>query len=93
MWDALEGVTSLTSLNGCGQYAAIRAGGVAEIVLRREWELGGLAARFVGRNASTLTTLNVRCCRACGTAPRITRCGRGGGGVVGFAPFLSAGPV
>ncbi len=30
MADALEWVKSVTSLNGCGQYTAIRAGGVAD---------------------------------------------------------------
>ena len=60
--DALERVTSLTSLNGCDQYAAIRAGGLAEINL----DSTGLevwAARFLERSASTLTRLDLRCAR------------------------------
>ncbi len=60
--DALEHVTSLTSLNGCDQYASIRAGGLAEM------NLGGKglevwAARFLERSASTLTRLDLRCVR------------------------------
>ena len=58
--DALERVTSLTSLNGCGQYAAIRAGGLAELKLEQEWELGVWAARFLERSGATLTALDVR---------------------------------
>ena len=57
--DALERVTSLTSLNGCGQYAAIRAGGLAELKLEKEWELGVWAARFLERSGATLTALDV----------------------------------
>ncbi len=59
--EALEQVTSLTSLNGCDQYAAIRDGGLAEIKLLKEWELGIWAARFLGRSASSLTKLDLRC--------------------------------
>ncbi len=58
---ALEHVTSLTSLNGCDQYSVIRAGGLAEIKLLKEWELGIWAAQFLGRSASTLTRLDLRC--------------------------------
>ena len=58
--DALERVTSLTRLNGCGQYAAIRAGGLREMRLRSEWELGVWAGRFLERSGATLTTLDVR---------------------------------
>ena len=58
--DALERVTSLTSLNGCGQYAAIRAGGLAELKLEKEWEMGVWAARFLERSGATLTALDVR---------------------------------
>ncbi len=58
--DALEPVKSLTSLNGCGLYAAIRDGGRAEIDLGGT-ELGVWAARFLERSASTLTKLDVRC--------------------------------
>ncbi len=57
--DALEGVTSLTSLNGCNQYTAIRAGGVKEMKLNGK-ELGVWTARFLERSASTLTSLDVR---------------------------------
>ena len=58
--DALKRVMSLTSLNGCGQYAAIRAGGLAELELKQEWELGVWAARFLERSGATLTALDVR---------------------------------
>ena len=61
MADALERVTSLTRLNGCGQYAAIRAGGLREMTLSKEWELGVWAGRFLERSGATLTTLDVRC--------------------------------
>ncbi len=44
--DAIEHVTSLTSLNGCDHYAAIRAGGVAKMELRNT-ELGMWAARYL----------------------------------------------
>ena len=60
MADALERVTSLTRLNGCGQYAAIRAGGLREMTLRPEWELGVWAGRFLERSGATLTALDVR---------------------------------
>uniref|UniRef100_A0A7S0MZH7 Uncharacterized protein n=1 Tax=Cryptomonas curvata TaxID=233186 RepID=A0A7S0MZH7_9CRYP len=56
----LQRITSLTSLNGCGQYAAIRDGGLREVKLDKEWELGVWAARFLDRSASTLTTLDLR---------------------------------
>ncbi len=59
--DALEGITGLKSLNGCGQYAAIRAGGLQEMALSPEWELGVWAVQFLERHSSTLTTLDVRC--------------------------------
>ena len=57
--DALERVTSLTRLNGCGQYAAIRAGGLREMRLGGT-ELGVWAGRFLERSGATLTTLDVR---------------------------------
>ncbi len=56
--DALERVTSLTSLNDCKQYAAIRAGGVKEMQLDGK-ELGIWVTRFLARSASTLTRLNL----------------------------------
>ena len=59
--DALEAATSLTCLNGSDQYAAIRAGGVADMRLSGT-ELGVWAARFLERSASTLTSLDIRCC-------------------------------
>ena len=59
--DALERVTSLTSLNGCDKYAAIRAGGLRKLELDGKWELGVWAARFLERSGSTLTTLDLRC--------------------------------
>ncbi len=60
--DALERVTSLTSLNGCGQYGGIRAGGLRELKLNKEWELpvGVWAARFLERSGATLTVLDLR---------------------------------
>jgi hypothetical protein len=57
--DALEMVTSLTSLNGCDLYTAIRRGELAELNLKNT-ELGVWAARFLERSASTLVTLDVR---------------------------------
>jgi hypothetical protein len=65
MSDALEAITSLTCLNGCDQYAAIRAGGVTEMRLGGT-ELGVWAARFLERSASTLTSLDIRCCAVVG---------------------------
>ena len=59
--DALECVTSVTSLNGCGQYAAIRAGCLTELKLDKEWELVVWAARYLPRSADTLTALDIRC--------------------------------
>jgi hypothetical protein len=56
---ALERITSLTSLNGCDQYAAIRAGGLEELKLGGT-ELGVWAGQFLERSASTLTTLDLR---------------------------------
>ena len=60
MADALERVTSLTSLNGCDKYTAIRAGGLRELKLDGKWELGVWATRFLERSGSTLTTLDLR---------------------------------
>ncbi len=54
-------ITSLTSLNGCDQYAAIRKGGLAELKLYAEWELAVAVARYLPRSGSTLTRLDVRC--------------------------------
>jgi hypothetical protein len=65
MSDAIEAITSLTCLNGCDQYAAIRAGGVTEMRLGGT-ELGVWAARFLERSASTLTSLDIRCCAVVG---------------------------
>ncbi len=57
--DALEGVTSLTSLNDCDTCRAIRAGEQTELLLG--WtELGMWAARYLECSASTLTTLDLR---------------------------------
>ena len=58
--DALEGITSLTSLNAYNRYAAIRAGGLAKLQLAGT-ELGVAVARYLPRSASTLTTLDLRC--------------------------------
>ncbi len=57
---ALEGLTRLTRLNGCDQYEAIRKGGLKEMQLKPEWELGVWAVGFLGRSESTLTSLDVR---------------------------------
>ncbi len=58
--DALERVTCLTRLNECGEYGAIRAGGVRAMLLGGT-ELGVWAARFLERSGSRLTRLDVRC--------------------------------
>ena len=58
MADALERVTGLTRLNGCDQYTAIRAGGLRDLKLIKEWELGMWAVRFLERSESTLTRLD-----------------------------------
>ncbi len=58
MADALELLTSLTSLDGCDQYSAIRTGGLQEIDLNFK-ELGMWATRFFERSASTLTKLDL----------------------------------
>jgi hypothetical protein len=57
---ALESIKSLKYLNGCSQYAAFRAGGMREIKLRKEWELGTWVVEFLERSASTLTKLDLR---------------------------------
>ena len=62
MADALEAVTTLTSLNGCDRYAAIRAGGLSEVVLDGEWELAVAVARYLPRSGATLGRLDLRCC-------------------------------
>ncbi len=59
---ALEPVTSLTSLNGCNHYAAIRAGGQTEIRLNKT-EPGLWVGLYLPRSASSLTTLEMRCFR------------------------------
>jgi len=56
--EALARGTRLTSLNGCGQYAAIREGGLQELKLDKKWELGMWAVRFLERSESTLTRLD-----------------------------------
>ena len=63
MTDALEGATSLTSLNGCDLYSAIRAGELVELRLIKEWELELLLGWCLQRSASTLTMLDFRCAR------------------------------
>ncbi len=84
MADALERAGSLTSLNGCDQYAAIRTGGLRELKLEHEWELGVWASHFLGRSASTLTVLDIRLTRA-KCAQGEMKGGRGvdGGSVIG----------
>ncbi len=56
--DALERVTSLTSLNGSDSYRAIQAGGQTDLRLDGT-ELGVWAARYLQRSASTLTWLDL----------------------------------
>ena len=58
--DALEHLTCLTSLNGCCQYSAIRAGEMESLKLDKQWELALWAMRFLECSASTLTLLDVR---------------------------------
>ena len=60
--DALEQITSLTSLNGCGQFSAIRAGGLQELEIKdlEDGELGVWLARYLGRSGATLTKLDLR---------------------------------
>jgi hypothetical protein len=60
MAEALEAVTSLTSLNGCARYAAIRAGGQSELVLDSKWEAAVAVAQYLTRSSGTLTTLDLR---------------------------------
>jgi hypothetical protein len=57
---ALDRITSLTSVNGCDQYAAIRKGGLKELKLDGEWELAVAAGRYLPRSRSTLTLLDLR---------------------------------
>ncbi len=59
--NALEGITSLTSLNGCALYPVIRAGGIAQLQLEPATELCIAVSRYLQCSASTLTTLNLRC--------------------------------
>jgi hypothetical protein len=61
--DALDGITSLTSLNGYDRCHAVRMGGVAELHLTGT-ELGVAVARFLPRSADTLTLLELRCLTA-----------------------------
>ena len=59
--EALEGITSLTSLNQCPYPTcqAIRAGGQTEMLLGGKG-LAVWAARYLPRSASTLTKLDLR---------------------------------
>jgi hypothetical protein len=59
MADALEAVTSLTSLNGCALFGSIRAGGQSELLLGGT-EVAVAVARYLPRSAETLTTLDMR---------------------------------
>ena len=58
--DALEELTSLTSLNRCDKYRAIRAGGLAELDLGNT-QLGVAMARYLHASTATLKTLDLRC--------------------------------
>ena len=62
--DALEAVTSLTSLNGSPLYAGIRAGGQRELALAGT-ELTVAMARYLPRSADSLTALDLRWGRRC----------------------------
>ncbi len=57
--DALEAVTSLTSLNGCTRYAAIRAGGQRELRLGGT-EIGLAVVRYLPRSTYSLIALDLR---------------------------------
>ncbi len=61
MADALEAVTTLTRLNGCDGYAAIRAGAQSELALGGT-ELAVAVARYLPRSGATLGRLDLRCC-------------------------------
>ncbi len=65
--NALVGVTSLTSLNGCDQYKAIRHGEQTEMMLGGT-ELGVAVARYLPLSSSTLTALDIRCRRSAHSA-------------------------
>ena len=58
--DALEFFTSLTSLNDCDLYSAIRVGGETDINLL-DTDLALWAAPFLERSASSLERLNFWC--------------------------------
>ena len=60
MADALEAAPFLTSLNGCNQYAAIRAGGMEDMQLQNT-DLALWAVLFLERSASSLTNLSLKC--------------------------------
>ena len=72
--DALDRITSLTSLNGCDQYSAIRKGGLAELTLYAESELAVAVARYLPRSGSTLTRLDLRCAKL--RSHRLIMCSR-----------------
>ena len=59
--DALDQITSLTSLNGCDQYAAICKGGLSELKLHGKWEMAVAVVLYLLRSGSTLTQLDLRC--------------------------------
>ncbi len=65
--DALEGITSLTSLNQGLMCRDIREGGKSKLLLNNK-ELGVWAGRYLPRSASTLTMLDLRCADAAGMA-------------------------
>ena len=88
MAEALERVTTLTSLNGCDQYTAIRSGGVREMRLNGK-ELGVWVARFLERSASTLTVLDVRWAASPSERGGCEREERKGGGGEAGASFPS----
>ncbi len=58
--DALEPITSLSSLNKYSFYTAIRAGGQRELALSGT-ALAVVAVRYLARSADSLTALDLRC--------------------------------
>jgi hypothetical protein len=61
---ALEGCTSLSSLNGCEEYRQVLAGGIRKLDVDGK-ELGVALGPYLERSASTLVALEMRCCPSC----------------------------
>ncbi len=77
MADALEAVTTLTCLNGCDRYGAIRAGAQSEVALDGKWELVDAVARYLPRSGATLGRLDLRWCPTAHSGMGV--CALGGG--------------